>query len=75
LQRRGSPYIRLGFTKIFAFVEYDRVGEELGEILTLMDKRVVKTPPLINYPLEAGPEAMQRMKDGAIQGKIILKVG
>jgi NADPH2:quinone reductase len=66
---------QLGFTKIFAFVEYDRVGQELGEILALMDKRVVKTPPLINYPLQAGPEAMQRMKDGGIQGKIILKVG
>jgi NADPH2:quinone reductase len=66
---------QLGFSKIFAFVEYDRVGQELAEILVLMDKKVVKTPPLINYPLEAGPEAMQRMKDGGVKGKIILKIG
>jgi NADPH2:quinone reductase len=66
---------QLGFRKILAFVQYDRVGLELAEILALMHEGVIKTPPLISYPLEAGPAAMQRMKDGGIQGKIILKVG
>lgn len=65
---------RLGFTKILAFVSYERFGEDLEEILALMERGLVKTPPLTVYPLEAGPEAMQRMKAGAVQGKIILKV-
>ena len=66
---------QLGFTKIFAFVDYDQVGQELTEILALLNKGVIKTPPLTMYPLEAGPEAMQRMKNGGVQGKIILEVG
>lgn len=65
---------RLGFTKVLAFVSYERFGEDLEEILALIERGLVRTPPLTVYPLEAGPEAMQRMKAGAVQGKIILKV-
>lgn len=64
----------LGFTKVFAFVAYEGFGDDLAEILALMEKGAVKTPPLTSYPLDSAPEALQHMKDGGIRGKIILTV-
>lgn len=65
---------RLGYTKIFSFMEFDRIGDELGEILAHMAEGKVKAPPLTHYPLSSGSEALQAMKDGGVRGKIVLEM-
>ncbi len=63
-----------GFSKIMAFVEYDKVGEELAEILDMMVRRAVQCPPLTIYPFSAAAAAIERMKVGKVRGKIILRI-
>ena len=63
-----------GIMKIFSIMEFDRIGDELAELLALMEKGRVKAPPLTTYPLADGPKALQHMKDGRVRGKIILKM-
>jgi NADPH:quinone reductase len=65
---------KLGYIKIFSIMEFDRIGDELGEILALMAQGQVKAPPLMPYPLISGPEALQAMKDGGVRGKIVLEM-
>lgn len=66
---------RRGLTKIYSIMDFDRVAGELGEILDLMERRLVRTPPLTIHPLEEGPKALQRIKEGGVRGKIVLKIG
>jgi len=65
----------LGYEKILSIMEFDRIGEELGEVLALMANGKVTPPPLTAYPLEQGVQALEAMKQGGMQGKIILTSG
>jgi D-arabinose 1-dehydrogenase-like Zn-dependent alcohol dehydrogenase len=56
-------------------MEFDRVGAELAEILDMMEKGLVSSPPLTRYRLDAGARALQHMKDGRVRGKIVLETG
>jgi NADPH2:quinone reductase len=64
-----------GYSKVFSIMEFDRIGYELADVLALMATGKVKPPPLTIYPLEAGREALQAMKDGGVRGKIVLEMG
>jgi NADPH2:quinone reductase len=61
-----------GCEKILSIMNFDRIGEELAEILALMARGEVKSPPLTAYPLERGAEALAHMKRGGVRGKLIL---
>jgi NADPH:quinone reductase len=61
-----------GCEKILSIMNFDRIGEELAEILALMARGEVKSPPLTRYPLDRGAEALEHMKRGAVRGKILI---
>ena len=61
-----------GCQKILSIMNFDRIGEELAEILALMARGEVKSPPLIRYPLDRGADALEHMKRGAVRGKIVI---
>ena len=65
----------LGYEKILSIMEFDRIGEELGEVLALMAEGKVMPPPLTAYPLERGVQALEAMKRGGVRGKIVLTAG
>ena len=47
-----------GFEKILSIMEFDRIGEELAEVLDLISQGLVKRPPLETFSLvEAGKDA------------------
>ncbi len=71
VKRAGSR----GFTKILSIMDFDRVGAELGEILELMARGLVKTPPLEIHPLDEAAGALKRVKEGGVRGKVVLRVG
>jgi NADPH:quinone reductase len=64
-----------GFAKILSIMEFDRIGEELAEVLAMMAEGHVRTPPLEAYPLEDAAKALERMKAGGVRGKIVLTTG
>ncbi|MDG2003653.1 MAG: NADP-dependent oxidoreductase [Novosphingobium sp.] len=61
-----------GFEKIFSIMEFDRIGDELAEVLGMMSQGLVKAPPLETFPLDRASEALERMKAGGVRGKIVL---
>jgi NADPH2:quinone reductase len=61
-----------GCEKLFSIMNFDRIGEELGEILALMARGEVKSPPLTPYSLDRGAEALEHMKRGGVRGKIVI---
>jgi NADPH:quinone reductase-like Zn-dependent oxidoreductase len=63
-----------GFTWALSIIEFDRINQDLSEMIDLMAKGLVKPPPLTIYPLNEGAKALQHSKDGGIKGKIVLKV-
>lgn len=64
-----------GMTKVLSIMDFDRVSEELREILDLLVAGKVTAPPLMGFRLDEAPEALQQMKTGHIRGKIVLSVG
>lgn len=63
-----------GFTMVFAFVEYDRVGPDLAEIVDLMATGGMAPPLITSFPFERACDAMQAVKDGGVHGKIVLTI-
>jgi NADPH:quinone reductase-like Zn-dependent oxidoreductase len=63
-----------GFTTMISIIDFDRISQDLSEMIDLMAKKLVVTPPLTVYPLADGAKALQHSKDGGIRGKIVLKV-
>jgi NADPH2:quinone reductase len=63
---------QLGYEKILSIMEFDRIGEELSEVLALMANGKVTPPPLTAYPLKQGVQALEAMKRGSVRGKIVL---
>ena len=72
LVRDGEAAAARGFSKIISIMEFDRIDQELAAILDLLDRKIVKTPPILRYPLNEGREALIRMKQGGVQGKIVI---
>lgn len=64
-----------GFEKILSIMEFDRIGDELAEVLAMMANGQVGTPPLEDYPLDQAAQALERMKAGGVRGKIVLTTG
>jgi len=63
-----------GFEKILSIMEFDRIGEELAEVLDLISQGLVKRPPLETFSLVEAGKALERMKAGGVRGKIVLNV-
>lgn len=63
-----------GLSKILSIIDFDRVGEDLGEMLALLAQGRIAPPPLIRYPLEEASRALEHMKSGGVRGKIVLRV-
>jgi len=61
-----------GCEKLLSIMNFDRIGEELAEILALMARGEVKSPPLTRYPLDRGADALEHMKRGGVRGKIVI---
>jgi NADPH2:quinone reductase len=64
-----------GFAKVLSIMDFDRIGEELGEIMDLLATGTIVTPPLRSFPLEAASEALQHVQQGVSRGKVVVTVG
>ncbi len=63
-----------GCTKIFSIIDFSHIDADLSEMLEMIDSGAVKAPPVHLFSLNDASQALQRMKDGQIRGKIVLKM-
>jgi NADPH:quinone reductase-like Zn-dependent oxidoreductase len=63
-----------GFSKTLSIMDFDRVAEELQDIMEMLASGRIATPPLTFYPLEAAPQALQYVKEGVTRGKVVLRM-
>jgi NADPH:quinone reductase len=64
--------LQRGRTKVFSIIDFSRIDADLREMLAMINDGKVTPPPLTTFPLRDAPQALQRMKDGQLRGKIVL---
>ncbi len=65
---------RRGFTKIFSIMSFDRIAEELEDIVEMSAKGQVKAPPIRVFTLDRAGEALDNLKNGGVRGKLVLTI-
>ena len=63
-----------GVRLIYTMSNRVKAGDQLRTIVGLYNQGVFKAPHLTELQLEQAAEALQRVKDGHVRGKIVLKV-
>jgi len=65
---------RRGFRKIVSIMDFERARESIRKITYLIDRGVVRVPPIDVLPLEEAARAHEIIDTGHVRGKLVLKV-
>jgi NADPH2:quinone reductase len=64
----------LGVRKVFTVMSDVKAGEQLDEITALIERGVVRAPPLQIFPLQQAAHVHALLEAGGVHGKLILQV-
>ena len=73
-ERDRTEAERRGFRKIVTVIDIERARESMREITNLIDRGLVRVPPIDVLPLWDAVRAHQMIDSGHVHGKLVLKV-
>jgi NADPH2:quinone reductase len=74
IERDTKEAARRGFRKFVSIVNLERAPETIRRITHLIDRGVVRVPPIDVLPLEEAARAHKMIDTGHVRGKLVLKV-
>jgi NADPH2:quinone reductase len=74
VERDSKEAERRGFRKIVTIIDFERASSSMKEIARLIDRGLVRVPPIDVLPLEDAARAHELIDAGHVRGKLVLKV-
>ena len=74
IERDREEAERRGFRKIPFIIDFEKARDSMREITNLLDRGLVRVPPVEMLPLEDAAQAHRMIEIGHVRGKLVLKI-